>query len=51
MTYDPRLPEDRQNWNDPGNDEPEVLLDEDGEPVVESDEDFDLTNTSFDDRI
>ncbi len=39
MTYDPNLPADRQGQFDPGNDEPEVLFDEDGEPVTESDED------------
>lgn len=37
---DPNLPADHQGMFDPGNDAPEVLLDEDGEPVVERDEDY-----------
>ena len=39
MTYDPRLPIDQQHVDD---DLPEVLLDEDGEPVVEEDSDEDM---------
>lgn len=34
------LPLDHQGINDPGNDEPEVLLDEDGNPVDDDDEDL-----------
>jgi len=42
------LPLDHQGINDPGNDELEVLLDEDGEPVDEID-DEDLSDY-YDDR-
>lgn len=44
--FDPGLPADHQGIFDPGNDEPEVLLDENGDPVVESDDDFDLDDES-----
>lgn len=49
MTYDPRLPEDRQGTFDPGNDLPEVLLNENGEPVVDEDSDEDMFD-SVDER-
>lgn len=46
MTYDTRLPIDQQHVDD---DLPEVLLDENGEPVVDEDSDEDMFD-SVDER-